>query len=132
MVVEPVRSNVPLVFLMLFPKVMVAAPLEVSDELAPFFVYEPTKVMDPVETVMVQFLSLLLDAPCDIVPPTVRMPLPTARVIVVGAELGWAAKFPLQERVPPLKVTVMFAPATVGLKVTLPHDSVTPGERLMS
>lgn len=59
------------------------------------------------------------------------MPVPTVRVIFVVAAVGWAVKLPLHENVPPLKVIVIFAAATAGLRFALTHERVTPEARFI-
>lgn len=53
-VVDPVRSNVPLVFVTFPLNAIDAAPLEVNVELPPFCVNAPEKVIVPVDTVIAQ------------------------------------------------------------------------------
>jgi hypothetical protein len=119
--------NAPRVLVTLLPKVMFAAPLEVKVELPPFFVNGPVKVLVPVETVIAHPLFCAVAAPANVVPPTVSVPAPTVKVINVVATVGCTVRFPvILNAAVPLKVKVIFAPATVGLKVALPAERVTP------
>jgi hypothetical protein len=87
-VVEPVRSNVPLKLATLPLNAMAAAPLEVNVELPPFCVNVPLNVIDPVETVIAQPLFCTTDEPAEVVPPTERVPVPTANVINAVCVVG--------------------------------------------
>jgi hypothetical protein len=87
-VVELLRLNVPSVFVIFPLKVIEAAPEEVNVELLPFCVNAPPTVIVPVKTVMAQPLAVAAAAPANIVPPTMKFPVPTVNVTRVVTTVG--------------------------------------------